>query len=149
MTEASSPLARSIAPQTCIRSIQWIGTTTQLYASAAELRGGGSILARGAKAIVQHRLTATSVHYLRTVVMRTDRRNCQSRRLSCRRPQLDAWWDLADGCQAPQRDQQLAGGSARIMVLRVAIRPSAVRASNHLTKALCFWKRRNRHASCS
>src|SRR5215469_1484033 len=109
MTEASSPLARSIAPQTCIRSIQWIGTTTQLYASAAELRGGGSILARGAKAIVQHRLTATSVHYLRTVVMRTDRRNCQSRRLSCRRPQLDAWWDLADGCQAPQRDQQLAG----------------------------------------
>ena len=35
------------------------------------------------------------------------------------------------------------------MVLRVAVRPSAVRSWNHLTKALSFWKRRNRHASCS
>jgi hypothetical protein len=41
-----------------------IATTMQSCASAAKLRGGGPILNRGAKAVVQRRVVATSVRHL-------------------------------------------------------------------------------------
>jgi len=45
-----------------------VDTTMQSCASAAKLRGGGPILNRGAKAIVQRRVAATSVRHLQPSV---------------------------------------------------------------------------------
>ncbi len=48
-----------------------VDTTMQSCASAAKLRGGGPILNRGAKAIVQHRVAAASVRHLQPSVSAT------------------------------------------------------------------------------
>jgi hypothetical protein len=48
-----------------------VDTTMQSCASAAKLRGGGPILNRGAKAIVQRRVAATSVRHLQPSVNAT------------------------------------------------------------------------------
>ena len=48
-----------------------VDTTMQSCASAAKLRGGGPILNRGAKAIVQHRVAAASVRHLQPSVNAT------------------------------------------------------------------------------
>src|SRR6267143_628106 len=61
----SSPSCAQIARHELVfgRSVR-IATTMQSCASAAKLREGGPILNRGARTIVQHRVSATSVHQL-------------------------------------------------------------------------------------
>jgi hypothetical protein len=48
-----------------------VDTTMQSCASAAKLRGGGPILNRGAKAIVQYRVAAAPVRHLQPSVNAT------------------------------------------------------------------------------
>jgi hypothetical protein len=61
----SSPSCAQIARHELVfgRPVR-IATTMQSCASAAKLRGGGPILNRGARTIVQYRVAATSVHQL-------------------------------------------------------------------------------------
>lgn len=60
---------------------------------------------------------------------------------------IAARWRAMPGSGAHSAIRSLRA-SATIIVLRVAfLRPSAVRASNHWTRALSFWKRRKRPAS--
>jgi hypothetical protein len=63
-----------------------IGTMMQSYASAAELRGGGSILFRGAKAMSGIGTPPPRFVICGPVVIQMDRRNSHSRRLSCHWP---------------------------------------------------------------
>src|SRR6516165_9917406 len=85
----------------------------QPCALAAKLRGGGSILVRGAKAMSAARHTTTSVHHLRCVTDETVAETLTyrpARRSLCDdRAEHDALWDLAGCHQPPQGDQQLAG----------------------------------------
>jgi len=76
----------------------------QSCASAAELRGGGSILDRGAKAmsVVGTPLPRFFIH---------GSPSQQPQKLLRGRAQHDPLRDLAGGRQAPQRNQQLAGES--------------------------------------
>ncbi len=64
-TEGSSPSgARTARHELVFGRPAKVATTMQSCASAAKLRGGGPILNRGAKAIVQYRVAAASVRRL-------------------------------------------------------------------------------------
>jgi hypothetical protein len=84
-----------------------VDTTMQSCASAAKLRGGGPILNRGAKAIVQRRVAATSVRHLQPSFNATPGCSNSMARLR-RRAKLQTRRRLARGREPPQHDEQLA-----------------------------------------
>ena len=78
----------------------------QSCASAAKLRGSGPILNRGSKAMVQHRVTATSVVICSSVVAGepVELQSCfVVRQLSRRRAKLEPFRRFAGGGEPPQR----------------------------------------------
>ena len=114
----------------------------QSYASAAKLRGGGSILHSGLEAMVLRRITATSIHRQTPHVGSPSWLSC------CASLSIVVAYDAgrktmpSDTSPLVARRQSAMSSlraSATIIVLRVLARLSAVRAANHWAKALSFW----------
>ena len=117
-----------------------VATMMQSCASAARLRGGGPILNRGAKAIVQRRVAAASVRRLPAVrVSHGDARTTATPSWLRRRAKLEPFWRFAGRGEPPQDGMRQLRASATIIVLRVPPRASAVRIRYHALSGLPFW----------
>ena len=113
-----------------------VATTMQSCASAGKLRGGGPILNRGAKAIVQYRVAATS-----------DRRLQCEHRHDARRQQLKCGHAAGRSARPTGASPVVANrhsttrslrANATIIVLRAPRRASAVRRQYHAVSGLAF-----------
>ena len=113
-----------------------VDTTMQSCASAAKLRGGGPILNRGAKAIVQYRVAAASVRHLQPSVNATP--GCSK---------LNGAYAAGRSCRPAGVSPVVASrhntmsslrASATIIVLRVPPRASDARFQNHSVRGLPF-----------
>ena len=102
-----------------------------------EAQGGGPILSVGISAMFEYGVPPPRiVNSGQSAESQRERRVCSYGRSACR-TQDDALQCLASGDKAPERDDQFAS-RATIMVLRVPIRLSAVRARYHRASALSF-----------
>jgi len=112
-------------------------TMMQSCASAAKLRGGGPILNRGAKAIVQRRVAAASARRLQL------ERRCNARLQQLRRDYAAGRSRRPSGASpvvaSRHRTMRSLRASATIIVLRTPRRPSAVRLRYHALSGLPFW----------
>jgi len=122
----SSPSCAQIARHELVfgRPVR-IATTMQSYASAAKLRGGGPILNRGAKTIVQYRVAATSVHQLQLGIdMDTGLQQLSRTYTAGLRTRPAGIWPVVTSRHSATRSLR---ASATIIVLRVPPRVSEVR----------------------